>query len=49
VLDGLDVGVDGIRERLERTGVVQCPIRPVQVEMALWVPKSYVPPGDIRG
>lgn len=28
-LDDLDVGVDGVRQRAERTGVVQCPMRPV--------------------
>lgn len=33
--DDLDVGVYGIRERPERTGVVQCPMRPVPVEMGL--------------
>jgi hypothetical protein len=33
--DDLDVGVDGVRERPERTGVVQCPMRPVPVEMGL--------------
>jgi len=29
--DDLDVGVDGVRERPERTGMVQCPMRPVPV------------------
>src|ERR1039457_1202223 len=33
--DDLDVRVDGVRERPERTGVVQCPVRPVPVEMGL--------------
>ena len=33
--DDLDVGVDGVRERPERTGLVQCPMRPVPVEMGL--------------
>jgi hypothetical protein len=33
--DDLDVGVDRVRERPERTGVVQCPVRPVPVEMGL--------------
>ena len=27
--DDLDVGVDGVRERPERPGEVQCPMRPV--------------------
>jgi hypothetical protein len=33
--DDLDVGVDGVKERPERTGMVQCPMRPVPVEMGL--------------
>ena len=36
--DDLDVRVDGVGERPERTGLVQCPMRPVPVEMGLILP-----------
>src|SRR6266516_3970103 len=33
--DDSDVVTDGVGERPERTGLVQCPMRPVPVEMGL--------------
>ena len=44
--DDLDVGVDGVRERPERTGLVQCPMRPVPVEMGLILGQDLA---EVRG
>src|SRR5258707_11633737 len=42
----LDAGIDGVWERPGRTGVVQCPMRPVPIEMGLILGQDFA---QVRG